>query len=87
MPVHAQPTRTRREFVRDAFCGFSGLALVDLLARQEARADGPLSPKRPHLPAKAKSVVWVFLNGEDAFVNLKRVTDVWEAVPAKAAAR
>ena len=31
--------------------------------------------------------LWVFINGRDAFVNLKRVTDVWEAVPAKAASR
>jgi len=23
--------------------------------------------------------LWVFVNGHDAFVNVKRVTDVWEA--------
>ena len=28
---HARPTRTRREFIRDGFCGFGGLALAALL--------------------------------------------------------
>ena len=31
--------------------------------------------------------LWVFVNGRDAFLSLKRVIDVWEAEPANAAAR
>src|SRR3954452_25167764 len=64
-PPHSRPTRTRREFVRDAFCGFGGLALASLLQEEEARAGAanPLAPRPPHLPAKAKSVIFLFMAG------------------------
>src|SRR5262245_51463849 len=63
--LHAVPTRTRREFVRDAFCGFGGLALASLLHDELARAgaDDPLAPKAPHLPAKARAVIFLFMAG------------------------
>ena len=38
---HVRPTRTRREFIRDAFCGFGGLALASLLEQEQARAGTP----------------------------------------------
>src|SRR5947209_6791373 len=62
---HSRPTRTRREFVRDAFCGFGGLALASILQEEQARAGtaDPLGPKKPHLPAKAKSVIFLFMAG------------------------
>ena len=62
---HSRPTRTRREFVRDACCGFGGLALVSLLHEEEARAGSadPLAPKPPHLPAKARAVIFLFMAG------------------------
>lgn len=62
---HARPTRTRREFVRDAFCGFGGLALASLIQEEQARAGStdPLAPKVPHLPARAKSVIFLFMAG------------------------
>jgi Protein of unknown function (DUF1501) len=62
---HSRPTRTRREFVRDAFCGFGGLALASLLQEEQARAgtSDPLAPKAPHLAAKAKSVIFLFMAG------------------------
>src|SRR5215213_9771080 len=68
---HALPTRTRREFVRDAFCGFGGLALASLLHDEQARggaasASGPadpLAPKAPHLPARARAVIFLFMAG------------------------
>ncbi|WP_435011589.1 DUF1501 domain-containing protein [Tundrisphaera lichenicola] len=64
-PPHARPTRTRREFVRDAFCGFGGLALASLLQEEQARAgsNNPLAPRAPHLPARAKSVIFLFMAG------------------------
>jgi hypothetical protein len=63
--LHARPTRTRREFVRDAFCGFGGLALASMLQEEQVRAGtaDPLGPKSPHLPAKAKSVIFLFMAG------------------------
>jgi hypothetical protein len=62
---HARPTRTRREFVRDAFCGFGGLALASILQEEQARAGppDPLAPKSPHLPARAKSVIFLYMAG------------------------
>jgi Protein of unknown function (DUF1501) len=62
---HARLTRTRREFVRDAFCGFGGLALASMLQEEQARAGSsdPLGPKSPHLPAKARSVIFLFMAG------------------------
>lgn len=72
--LHSRPTRTRREFVRDAFAGFGGLALADLLHRERARAGeigggrgigigSPLDPKPVHIPARAKSVIFLFMAG------------------------
>jgi hypothetical protein len=62
---HARPTRTRREFVRDACCGFGGLALASLLEREQARAGAvnPLASRPPHRPAKANSVIFLFMAG------------------------
>ena len=62
---HARPTRTRREFIRDGFCGFGGLALASMLHGQQARAGSgnPLAARLPHIPAKAKSVIFLFMAG------------------------
>ncbi len=62
---HSRPTRTRREFIRDGFCGFGGLALASLLNEERVRAgtDDPLSAKPPHHPAKARAVIFLFMAG------------------------
>jgi hypothetical protein len=62
---HSRPTRTRREFVRDAFCGFGGLAFSSLLHQEQVRAGtvNPLTPKIPPLPARARSVIFLFMAG------------------------
>ena len=62
---HSRPTRTRREFIRDGFCGFGGLALASLLHSQGARAGAgnPLAARLPHIPAKANSVIFLFMAG------------------------
>ena len=63
--VHSRPTFTRREFVRDAFCGFGGVALSTLLHEEQARAEAknPLAPRTPRLEPKAKSVIFLFMAG------------------------
>jgi hypothetical protein len=54
---------TRRAFLRDAFAGFGGLALADLLAQNAARS-APLDPRPPHRPgAKARAVIFLFMAG------------------------
>ncbi|NDB78213.1 MAG: DUF1501 domain-containing protein, partial [Verrucomicrobia bacterium] len=64
-PVHSRLTRTRREFFRDACCGFGGLALASLVHEEQARAAmvNPLAAKAAHLPAKARSVIFLFMAG------------------------
>lgn len=67
MSLHSKPTRNRREFLCDSFCGFGSLALAAILQQEQARANptNPLAPKPPHLPenAKAKSVIFLFMAG------------------------
>ena len=64
-PAHSRLTRTRREFMRDACCGFGGLALSALLAEEQARAGAvnPLTARAGHRPAKARSVIFLFMAG------------------------
>src|ERR1700754_4088547 len=41
----------------------SRLLAEDAARKNEPDADGPLAPKEPHFPAKAKRVIFVFSNG------------------------
>src|SRR5437016_13584809 len=65
MSNHFRITRTRREFFRDAFCGFGSLAFASLLQQEVLRAApaNPLAPRPPHRPAKAKAVIFLFMAG------------------------
>jgi hypothetical protein len=69
MPIN----RTRRELLREAGGGFGLLALIDLLSRDATAASvasiNPLSPKAPHFPAKAKHVVFLFMNGAPSHID------------------
>ena len=56
--------QTRREMLCRCAHGFGGLALAYLLAdKQASAAVSPLEPKHPHHPAKAKSVIFLFMDG------------------------
>ena len=66
---HSRLTRTRREFIRDSCCGFGGLALAALMHAQTPRSSNPLAPKLPPLPAKAKSVIFVFMAGGPSHIE------------------
>jgi len=56
---------SRRGFLADTGMGFTGLALGAMLDRDGlAKDDSPAAPDgRPHFPAKAKSVIWIFMAG------------------------
>ena len=56
---------TRRELLCRCANGFGSLALASLIAEESARAaaDDPLLPKPPHFPARAKSVIFLFMEG------------------------
>ena len=58
----------RRDFLADVGMGFTGLALGAMLARDGVvRADAPADWQppdgQPHFAPKAKSVIWLFMNG------------------------
>src|SRR5262245_45872252 len=68
--------RTRRHFFRDCGVGLGAIALGSLLNRDTARADDapprtdPLAPKKPHFPAKAKAVIYLFMAGAPSQLEL-----------------
>ncbi|MEX2186629.1 MAG: DUF1501 domain-containing protein [Pirellulales bacterium] len=77
---------TRRELLRRAGCGFGMLGLAGLLgdegllaaagsAGASNPAINPLAPRVAHFPAKAKSVIWLFMNGGPSHV------DTWDYKP------
>ena len=73
--------RTRREFLWQTGAGFTGTALAALLgndgflARQAVAADGttawanPLAARPPHFPAKAKSVIFLYMYGGPSHID------------------
>src|SRR3954452_12390724 len=65
MPEHVRLARNRRDFLTDCFCGVGSLAFASMLAQDTARAAvvNPLAPKPSHFPAKAKSVIFVYMAG------------------------
>src|SRR5262249_42139299 len=76
---------SRRQLLARCGFGFGTLALADLLARQRALASdasppappslNPLAPRPPPFPAKAKAVIWIFVNGGPSQV------DTWDYKP------
>jgi len=60
-------TRTRRHFLQQAGGGFGALALSWLLHEDEARGSagspGPQAPRPSHFPARARSVIYLFMHG------------------------
>src|SRR4051812_8816282 len=75
---------SRRDFLRRSACGLGGLALASLLDQTglltgEAPADDrrlhPLAARKPHFTARAKSVIWLFINGGPSHV------DTWDYKP------
>ena len=61
---------SRREMLMKFGGGFAILPLIDLLSRDaKAASVNPLAPKAPHFPAKAKHVVFLFMNGAPSHID------------------
>jgi hypothetical protein len=67
---------TRREMLRHCGAGFGTLGLAAALAGESAAGDGraelvgsPLAPKPGHFAAKAKRVIFLFMNGGPSHVD------------------
>jgi hypothetical protein len=70
----------RREWLARCGGGIGAIALADLLNREgllaaEPVSTNPLAPKKSHFPAKAKAVIWIFINGGHSHV------DTWDYKP------
>ena len=67
---------SRRKFLQTSGLGIGWLAALDLFNRDAmAATTGPLSPKAPPLPATAKSVIHLFMQGGPSQV------DTWDYKP------
>jgi len=67
---------SRRAFLQKAGCGFGSLALAAMLASERALARppvidlvNPLKPRKPHFPAKAKNVIFLYMHGGPSQVD------------------
>src|SRR5689334_2531355 len=78
---------SRRQALKAAGVGFGYLALAGMLDGSARRAvaaapatgkpatPGPLAPKKPHFPAKAKRIIFIFMEGAMSQM------DTWEYKP------
>jgi hypothetical protein len=62
--------RTRRHFFRNCAVGVGSMALASLLRAESPRPTGPLTPKPGHHPARAKSVIYLFMAGGPSQLEL-----------------
>ena len=60
---------TRREALQKVGTGFGMVGLANALAGAEPSFGASLDPKTPHFPAKAKQVIFLFLNGGPSQVD------------------
>src|SRR5258708_2667450 len=67
---------TRRWFFKECGVGLGAIALGSLLSEGRLSAAGdmaglnPLAPKKPHFPAKAKRVIFLFMAGAPSHLEL-----------------
>ena len=69
---------SRRDLLQRAGAGFGSVGLAGMLAQEgllAKDASDPLAPKKAHFDGKAKSVIWLFINGGPSQV------DTWDYKP------
>src|SRR5579871_3683224 len=70
---HYRRASTRRDFFTRAGSGLAGIALTHMLSEDRLKAAtnaDPLAPKQPHHAPKAKSIIWLFMEGGPSHVDL-----------------
>src|SRR6266851_2495647 len=76
-PLSFSRSMSRREMLRQAGLGFGAWALLDLLSRDglaaanTARTEitNPLAARPPHFPPRAKSVIFLFMQGGPSHID------------------
>src|SRR5262249_15892225 len=82
--------QSRCRFFRDCAGGIGTIALAQLLekeGRAAVPAQNPLAPKKPHFPAKAKNVIFLFMEGGPSQIDLfdpKPGLEKWHGQPLPA---
>lgn len=64
---------TRRDVLQKTACGFGWMAFSGLVGQQAVAAEqqaGPLSPKKPPLPQRAKRVIFLCMSGAPSHLDL-----------------
>jgi hypothetical protein len=69
MNLQSNITFSRRQWLKTSATGFGYLALADLLARAAADSTHPLAPKTPHFAARAKRVIFLYMQGAPSHVD------------------
>ena len=65
----AQFPVNRRQALKTTACGFGQLALAGLLNESVSAAKNPLAARQPHFPARAKRVIFLFMQGGPSHVD------------------
>ena len=61
---------SRRQWLKKSACGFGSLAFAGLCAKESLAAQkNPLAPKAPMFAARAKSVIFIFMQGGPSHVD------------------
>ncbi len=73
--MHVEAPASRRDFLWRCGAGFGAIGLAALLARESRAASragnvAALQPKAGHFPARARSVIWCFLDGGPSHIDL-----------------
>jgi len=65
-----QPPLTRRDMLARCANGFGGIAMASMLANEaNANPTNPLAPKKPHFAPKAKSIIFLYMDGGPASMD------------------
>ncbi|MGY8649944.1 MAG: DUF1501 domain-containing protein [Verrucomicrobiia bacterium] len=65
-----QPPLTRRDMLARCANGFGGIAMASMLANEAiAIPTNPLAPKPPHFAPKAKSIIFLYMDGGPASMD------------------
>ena len=68
-PLTVRPGFSRRSLLKAASSGFGYMAFAGLSTMAGEKAAGPLAPKVPHLPARAKRVIFLCMEGGPSHVD------------------
>src|SRR5215471_13903559 len=79
-----QRIQARRDFLRNGAGGLGMIALAQMLGAGQQKRNDPLAPRPPHFAPKAKSVIFLFMEGAPSQMDLfdpKPELQKWQGKP------